>query len=72
MDETGHSNCARIYQQWHERAKTRDVEGLLLLYAEDATFESPLVPAILDDMTSGFLSGRDAIRRFLQEGKDVP
>ncbi len=68
MDETGHSNCARIYKQWHERAKTRDVDGLLLLYAEDATLESPLVPAILDDMTSGLLSGRDAIRRFLQEG----
>jgi hypothetical protein len=27
------SDCARIHQQWHDRAKSRDTEGLLALYA---------------------------------------
>jgi hypothetical protein len=59
--------CARIYEQWHERAKTRDVEGLLALYAADAVLESPLVPAILGK-ADGVLRGRDAIAPFLREG----
>lgn len=67
-DEPGRADCARIHDQWHARAKERDVEGLLALYAEDATFESPLVPAILDDAVGGMLNGRAAIRRFLGEG----
>lgn len=68
MDETGPDHCARIFEQWHHLARTRDVEGLLKLYAEDAVFESPLVPAILDDATDGVLAGHGAIRRFLEEG----
>lgn len=68
MDQTGLSHCARIYEQWHKLAKTRDVDGLLELYAGNAIFESPLVPAILDGVTSGLLSGRAEIRRFLEEG----
>lgn len=68
MEEAGRSDCARIYEQWHTFAKERDVECLLALYAEDAIFESPLVPAILDDATDGRLRGQGAIRRFLEEG----
>lgn len=44
------------------------VDGLLALYAEDATFESQLVPAILPDAGSGVLSGHEEIHRFLAEG----
>jgi hypothetical protein len=62
------SDCDRIYEHWHRFAKERDVERLLALYADDAVFESPLVPAILDDMSSGVLRGRAEIRRFLEEG----
>ena len=48
------ADCARIYREWHDRAKAIDTEGLLALYAEDAVFlESPLVPAILDDKSDG-------------------
>lgn len=67
-DETGYAACSRIYEQWHDCAKARDVAGLLVLYAADATFESPLVPAILDDVPNGVLEGKSAIRRFLDEG----
>jgi hypothetical protein len=63
-----HPDCDRIYEQWHRFAKERDVERLLALYADDAVFESPLVPAILDDRSSGVLRGRAEIRRFLEEG----
>lgn len=57
----------RIYTQWHDYAKNRDVRALIDLYAEDAVFESPLVPAILDRQ-SGVLRGRAEILRFLEEG----
>ncbi|MGT2731051.1 nuclear transport factor 2 family protein [Streptococcus oralis] len=56
-----------IYEKWHEYAKGRDTEALISLYAEDAIFESPLVPAILDT-TNGALKGKTAIRHFLEEG----
>jgi len=65
---TGHEACARIFEQWHQRAASRDTAGLLALYADDAVFESPLVPAILDDHPDGVLRGRDQIGRFLAEG----
>lgn len=56
-----------IYERWHDYAKGRDVPALLDLYAEDAVFESPLVPAILDQ-ESGILRGHAEILRFLEEG----
>jgi hypothetical protein len=56
-----------IYEQWHDYAKERNVPSLIGLYAEDAVFESPLVPAILDQ-DSGVLRGRIEILRFLEEG----
>lgn len=68
MTEQQQRDCERIYEEWHRLAKERDVERLLALYGDDAVFESPLVPAILDDMSSGVLCGRAQIRRFLEEG----
>ena len=56
-----------IYEAWHALAKDRDVDGLLALYAEDAEFESPLVPAILD-RAQGVLRGKQDIGLFLREG----
>ncbi len=68
MNARSDSDADRIFHLWHERARTKDVEGLLDLYAADAVFESPLVPAILDDATSGVLRGHEELRRFFQEG----
>jgi len=48
--------------------KTVNTEGLLSLYAEDAVFESPLVPAIIPGAGGGVLRGREAIKHFLEEG----
>jgi steroid Delta-isomerase len=61
-------DCARIHEQWHERAKARDTDGLLALYAEDALLESPLVQAIFDGRDSGVLRGHAEIRPFFAEG----
>ena len=58
----------QIFELWHSYAQERNTEGLLSLYAEDAVFESPLVPAILDDARSGVLHGKKEIERFLSEG----
>src|SRR5215470_5783663 len=62
------ADCARVFHEWHERARVRDTQGLLALYSEDAILESPLVPAILDDKQDGVLRGRDELRRFFEEG----
>lgn len=58
---------ATLYEQWHDYARTRNVDALIELYHDNAVFESPLVPAILDQEL-GVLTGRDEIFRFLQEG----
>ena len=57
----------RIYHQWDEYAKTGNINGLLSLYADNAIFESPLVPILLGQ-ESGVLIGLDEIKRFLIEG----
>ncbi len=61
------SIAEKIYREWHEYAKTRQTDKLIDLYAENATFESPLVPAIMDK-PNGVLNGQKEILEFLQEG----
>ena len=61
-------DCERIHQGWHECAKSRDTDGLLALYAEEAVFESPLVQAILEGRASGTLRGHREILPFFEEG----
>ncbi len=57
----------RIHADWHEYAKTRNTAALIDLYADDAIFESPLVPVLLGT-NSGILRGRAQILAFLEEG----
>ena len=56
-----------IYEKWHKYAKERETKALIELYAEDAVFESPLVP-ILMNKDSGILRGKTEILAFLNEG----
>ncbi len=56
-----------IYNLWHEYASTKNVESLIALYSQNALFESPLVPIILNKST-GILRGKDEIYQFLIEG----
>jgi steroid Delta-isomerase len=59
-----------VYEAWHERARARDVPGLLALYAPDALLESPLVPRILGPQAGGVLRGHEQIGRFLRAGTE--
>jgi len=61
------SDGERIYKLWDKYAREVDTEGLLSLYAPDATLETPVIPAILDTDT-GVLKGHTALRRFFDEG----
>lgn len=61
------AECEFIFRTWHERARGRDVEGLLALYAQDAVFESPLVAAITPELESP-IRGVAQLRTFLTEG----
>ena len=56
-----------VYEAWHHAAKNRDTAALVALYADDAEFESPLVPVIMN-RESGLLRGREEILAFLEEG----
>lgn len=57
----------RIYNDWHEFAKNRDTARLIGLYDDNAVFESPLVPLIMQQQ-SGILRGKADILAFLEEG----
>src|SRR6185312_17454775 len=63
------ADCDRIFHEWDRFAREGDVQRLLALYAEEAVFESPLVPAILDEKSSGVLRGHREIPP-LYRGRD--
>jgi len=58
----------RIYEQWHETVRARDLDGLVALYAEDAVLETPLILATLPELGTGVLRGREPIRSFFAAG----
>lgn len=55
----------RIYYEWDLALSNNDVEGLMVLYAKDAIFESPLVPHLLG-IETGTLKGSDELRQFFE------
>jgi hypothetical protein len=66
------ADCDRIHHEWHERAKSRDMEGLLTLYAQDAVLETPLVQAIYYGRRDGILRGHSEIGPFFAEATRRP
>ncbi|MPZ31178.1 MAG: nuclear transport factor 2 family protein [Rhodospirillales bacterium] len=52
-----------IYEQWHSTLMSRDLAGLVALYAEHAVFESPTVLAQFPDRDDGILRGRGEIEK---------
>ena len=53
----------RIYREWDERNAKSDVEGIVALYARDASFESPLVRRLMQT-DRGVVRGHDELRTF--------
>ena len=52
-----------IYEKWHETVTVRDLDGVLALYAEDATMETPAILALLDGSQDAILRGRSEIKK---------
>jgi hypothetical protein len=57
----GSTPVERTYFAWNDAVAHNDADALLSLYAEDAVFESPLVPHLLG-IERGYLDGRKGIR----------
>jgi len=52
-----------IYERWHSTLMSRDLAGLVALYAERAVLESPTVLAQFPDRDDGILRGRGEIEK---------
>jgi steroid Delta-isomerase len=50
-----------VYESWHQMIVSRNLDGLMKLYAEDCDFESSAV-LVLEKNSTGVLKGRDQIR----------
>ena len=51
-----------VYERWHEMIVSRNLDGLMELYAEDCVLESSAV-LVLEGNSTGVLKGRDLIRK---------
>lgn len=67
MNEERKQIIEMVHLLWDEYAKTKQTNKLINLYADDAIFESPLVPIILN-RNKGILIGKEEILNFLEEG----
>lgn len=54
-----------IYQAWAKAFAERNLEGVLALYAPDATLESPLVNNLLGT-DRGVVEGKENLRKFFR------
>jgi hypothetical protein len=61
------SDGERIYHLWDKYARDLDVDGLVSLYAPDATLETPVITAIFDT-DEGVVRGHAELRHFFEEG----
>jgi ketosteroid isomerase-like protein len=64
MSASFQAECERIFRDWDAAARAADVEAMLALYAEDAVFETALVPVVWPEKSSGVLRGKPELRRF--------
>ena len=54
-----------IFERWHEANLAQNVDELMALYTQDATFESPAVAVTLGG--NGLLVGRDKIYSYFEK-----
>ena len=66
--ENTDAEIRHVYERWHETILSRDLDGLMALYAEGAILETPLILATLRDSTEGILKGKAEIRPFFEAG----
>ncbi len=63
---TTEAEAARIYELWDRYLREGDMTGMMELYTEDATVQSPLVPAFFGP-EKGIASGKEEVGLFLAE-----
>jgi hypothetical protein len=59
-----HAQCERIFREWDAAARAADVEAMLALYADEAVFETALVPVVMPEKPDGVLRGKAELREF--------
>jgi steroid Delta-isomerase len=72
MQDATDTEIRRIYDGWHHAVVARDCSALAALYAEDATFETPLILAVRPELGEGILRGKTAIAAFFAQGFAAP
>ena len=63
MSPSEEAQSRHVYERWHSTLMSRDLAGLVALYAEHAVFESPTVLAQFPDRDDGILCGRGEIEK---------
>lgn len=66
VETSNQSEVETIYMRWDEALSKNDVDGLMALYAPDATIESPLIPHVMGQ-ERGICEGADEIRSFFEQ-----
>jgi steroid Delta-isomerase len=67
MSDQTEAQVRRIYEEWHAGVNGRDIPRVMALYAENATLESPAIPAVYPHMGEGILRGRSEIETFFNK-----
>lgn len=57
--------AARIYRAWDAALGAKDLDASIVLYAENATLESPLIRHLLG-IEAGVIQGHEALCRFVE------
>ena len=55
-----------VYEEWHRTVMSGDLAGLMVLYADNAVFESPTVIAQFPDRDDGLLRGKAEIAKLFE------
>lgn len=63
---TTEADAARIYALWDKHLREGNMAGMMELYADDATIQSPLVPAFFGP-DKGIVRGKEELGLFLAE-----
>jgi len=66
MTENDDDAARRIYKEWHEGFTARDLDRVMVLYAEDAAIETPAVLSMYPGAEEGILRGRQNIRELFE------
>jgi steroid Delta-isomerase len=68
MNENTDAEIRHVYERWHQSILSRDLDGVMALYADDAILETPLILATLSHKAEGVLRGKTEIRSFFDAG----